>query len=76
MTDLLEADPGCDDGWCCTHETWHDDVTDEFGSADSSGRDNTEPSPTGANPGADHSAKPLVLPSEMQSKIAEEHPHG
>lgn len=22
---LPGADPGCDDGWCCIHETWHDD---------------------------------------------------
>lgn len=21
---LPSADPGCDDGWCCTHETWHE----------------------------------------------------
>lgn len=21
---LPDADPGCDDGWCCTHETWHE----------------------------------------------------
>jgi|KBSSwiStaDraftv2_1062776.scaffolds.fasta_scaffold05194_24 hypothetical protein len=26
---LPGADPGCDDGWCCTHETWHGEPEDE-----------------------------------------------
>lgn len=39
-----------------------EDVTGEFGSPDSPGRDDSEPSPTGANRDADHSAKPSALP--------------
>lgn len=26
---LPGADPGCDDGWCCTHEMYHGEPEDE-----------------------------------------------
>jgi len=30
---LPGADPGCDDGWCCTHETWHGEPEDDHPAA-------------------------------------------